>query len=61
MVIDRLELATGRREPWKKLSPQDSTGVRGVSNVVMAPDGESYAYQYYRVVTDDLYVVEGVK
>jgi hypothetical protein len=61
MVIDRLELATGRREPWKKLAPQDSTGVRGVSNVVMARDGESYAYQYYRVVTDDLYVVEGVK
>jgi eukaryotic-like serine/threonine-protein kinase len=60
-VIDRLELATGRRELWKKIAPQDSTGVRGVSNVVMAPDGESYAYQYYRVVAADLYVVEGVK
>jgi len=61
MVIDRLELATGRREPWKKIAPQDPTGVRAVSNVVMAPDGESYAYQYYRVVADDLHVVEGAK
>ena len=61
MVIDRLELATGRRELWKKIAPQDSSGVREVSNVVMAPDGESYAYQYYRVVTSDLYVVEGAK
>jgi hypothetical protein len=61
MVIDRLELATGRRELWKKIAPQDSTGVREVSNVVMAPDGESYAYQYYRVVTSDLYIVEGAK
>ncbi len=60
-VIDRLELATGRREPWKKIAPQDSTGVRGVANVVMAPDGESYAYQYYRIIADDLYVVEGAK
>jgi hypothetical protein len=61
MVIDRLELATGREEPWKKIAPQDSTGVRAVANVVMARDGESYAYHYYRTVADDLYVVEGAK
>ena len=61
MVIERLDLATGRREPWKKIVPQDSAGVRGVTNVVLAPDGESYAYQCFRVVADDLFVVEGLK
>ena len=31
--VDRLELATGRREPWKKLMPSDPTGV----DVIIGP------------------------
>jgi len=59
--VDRLELATGRRESWKSVAPPDSTGVSWVSNLVIAPDGQSYAYYYQRVLADDLYVVEGAK
>jgi hypothetical protein len=59
--VDRLELETGRRELWKRMAPQDATGVTWVNNVVIAPDGQSYAYNYHRVFVDDLYVVEGAK
>jgi hypothetical protein len=59
--VDRLELATGRREVWKRLGPEDPTGIIRVSPVVVAPDGQSYAYSYNRVVASDLYVLEGVR
>jgi len=59
--IDRLELATGRTEIWKKLIPDDPVAVGNVWNVVIAPDGRSYAYSYIRGFIDDLYVVEGVR
>jgi hypothetical protein len=59
--VDRLELPTGRREPWKRLGPEDSTGIIRVNPVVVAPDGQSYAYSYNRVVASDLYVLEGVR
>ena len=59
--VDRLELATGRREPWNRLGPEDSTGVIRVNPVVVARDGQSYAYSYIRVVASDLYVLEGAR
>ena len=59
--IDRLDLATGRREPWKQLMPEDPTGVTNIDPVVFARDGQSYAYSYVRILVSDLYVVEGVK
>ena len=59
--IDRLEIATGRREPWKQLIPEDPSGIIGVGPVVVSRDGESYAYSYLRSLTSDLFVVEGVK
>jgi hypothetical protein len=58
--VDRLELATGRRESWKKFVPANPAGVANLQNVVVTPDGESYAYFYNRQIADDLYVVDGV-
>lgn len=58
--IDRIELATGRRESWKKLVPEDSAAVIEFDPAVIALDGESYAYSYLRNYVDDLYVVDGV-
>jgi hypothetical protein len=59
--VDRLDLASGKRELWKKLVPANPAGVFHMTNVTVTPDGRSYAYFYNRQTNDDLYVVEGVK
>src|SRR5262249_24539657 len=59
--VDRLDLSTGRSEFWKKLMPEDPAAVGQISNVLIAPDGQSYAYSYIRGVVDDLYVVDGLR
>jgi hypothetical protein len=58
--IERLELATGRKTPWKVLRPTDPTGVWGTFNHFLTPDGEGYAYTYGRVL-NDLYLLEGLR
>ena len=58
--VDIVEVATGRRTPWKTLSPGDPAGVFGVGPTLISGDGRSYVYSYSRL-TDDLYVVEGLK
>ncbi|HET6372921.1 MAG TPA: protein kinase [Candidatus Polarisedimenticolia bacterium] len=55
------EIATGKRTPWKTLRTHDLTGVIGVNNIVITPDGSSYAYLCSQVVHSDLYIVEGLK
>ena len=60
-VVSRLDLETGKKEPWKQLMPADSSGVVDVGSVVVARDGRSYAYSYSRAVASDLYVLEGLK
>ncbi len=58
--IDRLEVATGRREPWKEILPADAAGVVRVSSVFLAPDGAFYVYAYSRVLSN-VFLVEGLK
>jgi len=58
--ISRLDLSTGRREPWKELKPADPVGVEGVMSILLTPDGQSYAYNYARMLSD-LYLVDGLK
>jgi len=57
--IDVVELATGKRSPWKELRPADPvTAV--IRFPVVTPDGEAYAYS----VSDSqstLYLVEGLR
>jgi hypothetical protein len=59
--VDRVELSTGKRELWKRLGPEDLTGVIVVTDIRVARDGQSYAYTYGRVVASDLYVLEGLR
>jgi len=56
----KLDVLTGRSEPWKELALQDPAGVPRISPVLIAPDGLSWAYGYVRVLSN-LYVVEGLK
>ena len=59
--IYTLDVATLVRKPWKELSPPDPASVTFVPTVVFPGDGSAYAYAYRRVLTSDLYVVEGLK
>lgn len=58
--LDRLDLATGRRIPWKTLQPDDPAGFVGVIGFAVTPDGSAYAYRYLRFL-QDLYVVENLR
>jgi len=56
--LSRVDVATGRLTPWKKLQPSDPLGVNSITGVVLADDWESYVYSYRRVLSE-LFVVEG--
>jgi Tol biopolymer transport system component len=58
--IDRVDLATGQRKPWKEISPADPAGVQSIVGIRFSADGKSYAYSTLRVLSD-LYVVDGLK
>ncbi len=58
--VYRLEVATGKKEPWRELMPFDAAGVVNISPPKIAADGQSYAYGYVRTLSD-LYLVEGLK
>jgi len=58
--ITRLELASGKRQVWRTIKPEDTVGVTNISPICITPDGRMYAYSYYRVLSD-LYVVDGWK
>jgi len=56
----RIEVATGRQELLRRLLPGDSAGVYRLQDVILTPDGKTYAYSYGQCLSD-LYVVEGLR
>jgi Tol biopolymer transport system component len=58
--ITRVDIATGKREPWKEIVPADPAGVQSIPSVRFSADGKSYAYSIGRILSD-LYVVDGLK
>ena len=60
MRVDRLDVATGRREPWKTLGPSDMTGAIQISQIAMTGDGKAYAYSTRRMHSH-LFVIEGAR
>ena len=58
--IDRIEIATGTRQPWRELMPGDLAGVAGIHRVLVTPDGKSYAYSFSSSI-GSLYLVEGLR
>ena len=58
--IDRLDLATGRRLPWKVISAAPPSAEMKAEAAIVTPDGRSYAYTYYHHASD-LYLVRGLK
>jgi dipeptidyl aminopeptidase/acylaminoacyl peptidase len=59
-VVERLELATGARTPWKRVGPPDPAGVVNVNGLFVSRDGRAYVYSYMRMLSD-LYLVQGLK
>jgi hypothetical protein len=57
----QLDLATGRRVPWRELGPPSLSGVIAIGFVVMTPGGAGYAYAYNRASASDLFLVEGLR
>jgi serine/threonine protein kinase/Tol biopolymer transport system component len=58
--ITRVDVATGRREPFKEITPADSAGVQSIPTMRFSADGKSYAYSIGRILSD-LYVVGGLR
>jgi Tol biopolymer transport system component len=58
--VERLEVATGRREPLRTLGPADLTGVLLIGPFSFSDDGKSYAYACWRMVSH-LFLVEGAR
>jgi len=53
--VDRVDVRTGQREPWKELGPRT-----GASRIMVTPDGRAYVYTYVRQQVD-LYLAKGLK
>ena len=58
--VEKLDVATGRKQPWKSLVPPDVSGVTDISAILITPDGNNYVYEYGRTLSD-LYLVNDVK
>jgi hypothetical protein len=59
--VYRIDVRTGARRPWRTLMPADATGVIAIRDIVIANNGESYAYSYRRVSASDLYVAKRLR
>jgi Tol biopolymer transport system component len=57
--IQRLDIASGRKEAWRELKTPDPVGVQ-IGQVVMTPDGGAYAYSFQRDIST-LYLAKGLK
>jgi hypothetical protein len=58
--VTRVDIATGRREPFKEIMPADPAGVQSIPTMRFSADGKSYAYSVGRILSD-LFVVDGLK
>jgi Tol biopolymer transport system component len=57
--VFRLDISTGRKEPWRTLMPADAAGVYAI-NVTPTRGGDGYDYSFNRILSD-LYLVDGIR
>ncbi len=58
--VVRVDLASGRREPFRDLLPRDRDGLVALSRILVTPSGSAWAYRYFRALSD-LYLIEDVE
>ena len=60
LVIQKLDLTTGRKEVWRSLAPRTAAGVQTLGPVRLTADGKGYAYNSAQFLSS-LYIVKGLK
>ena len=55
-----VEVLTGRRQLVYKLAPSDAAGLWNFLAVLITPDGKSYVYSDYRILSE-LYLANGLR
>ena len=58
--VSRVNVQTGKMEPWKIFGEETGAGVTNVAPPQLSRDGNAYAYVYSRVLSE-AYVVTGLK
>ena len=58
--VYRIDVATGRKELLRELSPGDPAGLQSIGQIFLSTDGRSYVYGYTRALSD-LFAVDGFK
>jgi hypothetical protein len=58
-VVERMDIATGRRTPALEIRAREAAGLR-LSIIDVTPDAKHYVHSYSRLLTD-LFVVKGLK
>lgn len=58
--VYQIEVLTGRRQLVYNLAPSDLAGLWNIWPVLMTPDGKSYVYSDYKMLSD-LYVASGLR
>jgi eukaryotic-like serine/threonine-protein kinase len=60
-VVFKVDPATGRRDTWADIEPQDPAGIMNLrlGSLVVTPDGRGYGYTWHRAISD-LYLAEGM-
>lgn len=59
LTVRRLEVSTGRSEPFREISPPDRVATLPV-DVELTPDGRHHAYEMMQTL-GDLYLIEGLR
>jgi hypothetical protein len=60
MQVYSIDLASGRRQLWRELAPEDPAGVPALTRICLTPDAKSYAFGYLRTLSE-LYLVDGLR
>ena len=58
--VSRVYLNSTRRDEVRTVSPSDAAGIVTLGGIRFSADRKSYAYSYYRILSD-LYVVDGLR
>ncbi len=60
MNVVKVNIVTGRRQPFVTISPSDAAGIVGLSPPRFTGDGKQYVFNQYRQLSV-LYVVNGLR
>jgi Tol biopolymer transport system component len=58
--VSRVNIQTGKMEPWKTFGEEKGAGVSSVAAPYLSSDGNAYAYLYVQILSE-AYVVTGLK